>query len=162
MPSAIVIACSRAIADHHLSIAFAESATAGRLSYEFSQVPDSGKIFKGGLICYDVCIKEDILGIPAEMIEQYTPESSRVTEELARRMLQFIPSDIVVAVTGLTTPGGSESPDKPVGTMFIHIIAGNVNISSRKVFAGSPEEIILQTVDHAAQLILDAMKGIVE
>src|SRR5690242_15583430 len=157
MPSELVIKSSKAIADHSLTISFAESATAGRISYEYSMVPDSGKIFRGGLVCYDVCIKEDILGIPHDMIEQFTPESEEITRELAGRLQAFMKSDIAVGVTGLTTPGGSESAIKPVGTMFICILYDGVSTATRQIFSGSAEEIVMQTVDRVAEILLQVL-----
>lgn len=63
----------------------------------------------------------------------------------------------MVAVTGLTTPGGSESINKPVGTMYLHIITANGEIAHREVFPGTPEEIILRAIDRAAGLITDIL-----
>lgn len=157
MPSQIVIDCSRAIADNNLTIAFIESATAGRLCSEFALVPDSGKILKGGLVCYDACIKEDLLKIPNDIIERFTPESAEVTGELARNAVSFFPADIHVAITGLISEGGSETPQKPVGTMFIHILMDDKSIAVQSVFDGSPEEIILQTIDRVASLLLNQL-----
>lgn len=137
-----------------MTLAFAESATAGRAAAEFSLVKNAGKLLKGGLVCYDACLKEDILGVPSELIKRYTPESAEVTQELAVRLKKIIDSDIQVAITGLTTWGGSETPAKPVGTMFIHLVMKNKSIGIRDVFYGSPEQIVLQTVDKVAELLL--------
>ena len=146
------------MADKQLSLAFAESATAGKLSYEFSLTPDSGDILKGGLVCYDACIKEDILGIPHELIDQYTPESAEVTKELARQLHKVVPSaDIFIAVTGLTTPGGSETPEKPVGTMFIHAVMDGHDYPVREVFNGSAEQIVNATIERVARLLIEAL-----
>lgn len=65
----------------------------------------------------------------------------------------FIKSDIQVTVTGLTTPGGSESAQKPIETIFIHILIGESSIALRRVFGGSPEQIVLQAIDLAARSI---------
>ena len=141
-----------------MTLAFAESATAGRLAYEFSLVPDSGKILMGGLVCYDACIKKVTLGIPSEFIEKYTPESAEVTKELAQRLYRVIPSaDIFVAVTGLTTPGGSETAEKPVGTMFIHAVIGHQDYAVREVFSGTAEEIVSATVERVARLLIEKL-----
>jgi nicotinamide-nucleotide amidase len=159
MPIALVQNCGKLLLEKKLTISFAESATAGRLSSEFSLVNDSGDFLVGGLVCYDACVKQEILGVPQEMIEKFTPESAEVTEELAKRLPQLIASDIQVAVTGLTTPGGSESPEKPVGTMFIHILIKGKPVRERKVFSGSPESIVLQTVEAVAAIILNELKS---
>ncbi|AEI52250.1 CinA family protein [Runella slithyformis] len=154
MPSLLVIESSKLLKSHHLTIAFAESATAGRLSAEFALDENSGKILIGGLVCYDACVKEEILGIPVPFIEKYTPESAEVTKELAERLKKFMKSDIQVAVTGLTAPGGSETPQKPVGTMFIHLVMKDKSVGIREEFGGSPESIIMQTVDKVAELLI--------
>jgi nicotinamide-nucleotide amidase len=155
MPSTILIACHEILKDRKLNISFAESATAGRLSAEFSLIPECGEVLKGGIVCYDACIKQDVLGVPEELVEKYTPESAEVTKELAERLGNFMNADVRVAVTGLTMPGGSETKEKPVGTMFIHLIISGKPIASREIFKGSAEEIVLLTVDRVAQLIIN-------
>ena len=157
MPSELLIRCSHLLKEKKLTIAFAESATAGRLSAEFALIPDCGEILKGGIVCYDACIKQDILGVPEDLVEKYTPESAEVTEDMARRLGNVIKANIYVAITGLIMPGGSESSDKPVGTMFIHAIIDQKPVAVKEKFEGSPEEIVLQTVDRVAQLLIDSV-----
>jgi len=154
MPSTTVQQCSKALSERELSIAFVESATAGRLSAEFSMCPESGSVLKGGLVCYDASLKEGILHVPKDMLRHFTPESAEVTRELAERLQTYIPADLHVAVTGLTCPGGSESPEKPVGTMFIHLCTKGKSVGIREVFSGAPEEIVLQCIDRIAELII--------
>ena len=52
-----------------LSIIFLESASAGYLAYRFSQNKYSGDILYGGLVCYDMGVKENILKIKPEFIK---------------------------------------------------------------------------------------------
>lgn len=159
MPSQFVITCSRVMAEQNLTIAFAESATAGRLCSEFSLVPDSGKVLIGGITCYDACVKEDLLGVSKDLVDKYTPESAPVTKALAVGLKKIMTANIYVAVTGLTTAGGSETPEKPVGTMFIHICFQDRHISSHQVFIGNAEEIMIQTVDLAAKLVMGELSS---
>jgi nicotinamide-nucleotide amidase len=149
----LVEKCAERIFAKKMTIAFAESATAGRLASEFSLTSVSGEILKGGIVCYDVCVKEDILHVPHQLIDRYTPESAEVTEELARQLKRFMPADICVGVTGLTTPGGSETPDKPVGTMFIHLLIKDKSVSHRVVFGGSALNIINKTIEEVTKMI---------
>jgi nicotinamide-nucleotide amidase len=153
MPSEIIIKCSKVLADKGWKIAFAESASAGRLSVEFSLTEHSGQILRGGIVCYEVFVKERILHLRHNLIEKYTPESPEVTKALAERTSYIFNSDITVALTGLTTPGGSESKEKPVGTIFLYIITPVGDINHREVFSGNAEEIVLQAADRAAELI---------
>lgn len=160
MPSADVKKCSKLLADKGVKIAFVESATAGRLCSEFSLCSESGKILMGGLVCYDAQLKKDILNIPAEIIKLHTPESAEVTRLLATNAKPFLQADIVVATTGLLNEGGSETKEKPVGTMFIHIYSATCSISRRLVFEGSPEERITQTIDSVAQMLVERIDDI--
>jgi len=159
MPSEIITKCSALIASRGWNIAFVESATAGRLCSEFALTPDSGKILRGGISCYEVFVKEQILNIPHKLIELYTPESEEVTAALAHQGAKFFNSKITVAITGLTTPGGSEAPEKPVGTMFLNIRTPLGIIADKTIFKGAPEQIILQASDRAAQLIYQQLKN---
>ncbi|HWD88595.1 MAG TPA: nicotinamide-nucleotide amidohydrolase family protein [Mucilaginibacter sp.] len=153
-----ILECSKLISENGLTIAFAESATAGWLCSEFALTPESGTVLKGGIACYDASLKESLLGVPHEYIKRYTPESQEVTDEMATRLNNLISSDIQVAITGLTTPGGSETAEKPVGTMFISIMIKGKLVSARRLFHGSCEEIIHQTIRAAADIISSALE----
>jgi nicotinamide-nucleotide amidase len=150
--------CSKLMAEQGLTVAFAESATAGWLCSEFALAEESGQILKGGIACYDADLKVSLLKVPQELIDRYTPESMEVTREMAYRLPQLIPSDIQVTVTGLTTPGGSETVEKPVGTMFVFALIKGRGICFRKVFKGSCEDIIHQTIEATADLLIDELK----
>lgn len=154
MPLKIVEQCTALLVEKELTIAFAESATVGRMAAEFGLTDDAGKILKGGLVCYDACIKKDLLHVDDELVEQYTPESAEVTEAAARGLTSLIPADIHVAVTGLTCPGGSETRKKPVGTMFIHCIGKDFEFADRSQFTGNKEVIILKCIESFAALLL--------
>jgi nicotinamide-nucleotide amidase len=146
--------CSKLMAQQGLTIAFAESATAGWLCSEFALTEESGKVLRGEIACYDASLKVRLLGVRQQLIDEYTPESMEVTREMAYRLKTMIDSDIQVTVTGLTTSGGSETPEKPVGTMFVFALIRDHEASFRKVFSGSCEEVIHQTVEATAELLI--------
>lgn len=153
-----VARCCKNIADKKLSIAFAESATAGKMAYEFSLTAYSGNILKGGLVCYDACVKEEILGISKELIRKFTPESVEVTREMCLQIKKQMKADITVAITGLTTPGGSESEDKPVGTIFYSIAFASKVTNQRILLAGTPEEIINSSIVHICHTLINIIE----
>lgn len=154
-----VIACAKALENLGYNIAFVESATAGRMCAEFALTPSSGAILRGGISCYDIFVKEQFLHIPRNIIEKYSAESAEVSALLAKSGAKLFNSNVSVSVTGLATPGGSESPAKPVGSMFIHILFKNKEIAHQEVFTGSPESIVLQTIERTATLILNEAKN---
>lgn len=142
--------CVNILKDKKLSIAFAESATAGRVMADFSLVENAGNFLKGGVVCYDVSVKENVLNVSPLLISEFTAESAEVTEAAATGLRTLIQADVHVAVTGLTSPGGSETASKPVGTMFVHFLYLDMSQGSRAVFEGDSESIIDQTVDYIA------------
>jgi nicotinamide-nucleotide amidase len=160
MPSTLILESCKALAENNLTITFAESATAGSLCAAYALAPESGKVLKGGIVCYDAVLKEHILHIPPGLIKKYTPESAEVTEQLCRKLKKLINADVYVAVTGLTTPGGSETQEKPVGSMFIHMLWEEKSIGVREVYRGKPEEIISQAIDRAARMTLDLIRDV--
>lgn len=157
MPSKLIDRCSAAIASKGWNIAFVESATAGRMCSEFALTAHSGDILRGGISCYELFVKEQILKVPHKLIAKFTAESAEVTAALAKQAAQFFKSRITIAVTGLTTPGGSETKEKPVGTMFLCIQTPLGTMEDESVYHGNPEEIILQVTDRAAVLILNQL-----
>lgn len=154
MPSKSVIAVCHSLLAQNLTIAFAESATTGRLIYDFTSVPECGKVVRGSIVCYDRSVKEELLGIPADVIDTYTAESPEVTQLLADAVKQLIPADVIVAVTGLASSGGSEDAGKPVGTMFIHGYFKDKAWSNKVQFEGSPDEIVAQTIEAIGTMLL--------
>ena len=158
MPSIHVLQCSALMARKHLKIAFAESATAGSLCSAFALCPESGDILVGGIVSYDLSVKEDLLQIPPEITRTYTAESAEVTQCMAQRLTRLLAADVYVAVTGLARAGGSETPEKPVGTMFIHLLFNDRSIALREVFTGDQEAIIAQTVDYATVSLLHYLR----
>lgn len=55
---------------------------------------------------------------------------------------------------------GSKTAEKPVATIFFHILTPTDKINYRKVFNGSPEEIVLQDIDKTAELFLESIATI--
>ena len=140
--------------EKNISLSFAESATAGRITSSFSLIENSGQFLKGGIICYDACVKEDILMVDPDLIKKFTPESAEVTEAITHGVQAMIKADISIGITGLTRPGGSETYMKPVGTMFVHGVRnGKTIFKDRSVFGGTAEQIILKTTFLVAQLL---------
>lgn len=151
----LISKCSQLLIGRGLTIAFAESATAGRICADFALMEHAGMFLKGGLICYDAVVKETLLGIKPVIVERYTAESAVVTCEMTEGLIKLISADIHVSCTGLTCPGGSETEEKPVGTVFLHATLNSKFLfADKSVFDGSPENIVNLTVEKVASLLL--------
>ena len=131
----------------------AESLTGGGIGAALTAIPGSSEVYKGGVICYTNWVKEHVLGVPAEILEKYGAVSTWTAGYMlnVRKRLQ---ADVAVSVTGLAGPGGDEF-GHPVGTVFI----GYQDLHISKViachFSGSREEVRLQAVKKALELLLE-------
>src|SRR5690606_23603951 len=97
---------------------------------------------------------EDILSVPQYLIDKFSPESPEVTREMALKLGNIIKADLSVSVTGLTKPGGSETPEKPVGTMFYAVFYDGT-VHERVFFStGSPDVIIQYTIEEISLAIM--------
>ena len=100
------------------TVATAESCTGGRVAEAIIAVPGASKYFKGGIICYVNEVKENLLGVSHELLE----EKSAVCEEVAVAMVKgackALNTDYAIAATGIAGPGGG-SKEIPVGTIWL-------------------------------------------
>ncbi len=158
MASQHVAECVQLLVKNKLTFAFVESATAGRLASEFAMTQDTNDCLLGGIVCYHPCIKQSLLKVPQALIEQFTPESAEVTEAITKSLKNYFDADVLVGVTGLAWEGGSETVQKPVGSMFFHFIIQGQSYRHQQVFTGTAEEIISQAITRVAQLIMQYLK----
>ena len=104
--------------DKKLTLSVAESCTGGYLSHLITSVPGSSEYFLGSIIPYSYEIKMSLLGVKPETLEQYGAVSESTIKEMANLVRIKFNTDIGVATSGIAGPGG-ETPDKPVGTVWI-------------------------------------------
>jgi nicotinamide-nucleotide amidase len=139
---------------NNLTLAFAESVTCGLAAHQLSQVKGTSDAFKGSLVCYNGDVKTNLLKIPKKLIEKYTAESQRVTDEMAKNLKRIFSADVYAAITGLASPGGSETKSKPVGTVFFSVWYKNKLYKLRKQFRGNALQIKKKACDELYRFII--------
>ena len=135
----------------------AESLTGGGIGGALTAVPGSSAVYKGGIICYANAVKETVLGVPAEVLEQYGAVSPWTAGYMVSGVRKLLKADVAVAVTGLAGPGADEY-GHPVGTVFIGYEDSARSVVKHFVFAGSREDVRNQTIEAALKLILEYQK----
>ena len=100
-------------------MASAESCTGGLVGHVITQVPRSSDHYLGGIVSYSNAVKEDLLDVPADLLERVGAVSAEVAEAMTDGALARFPvARLAVAVTGIAGPdGGTE--DKPVGLTYV-------------------------------------------
>ena len=101
-----------------LTIGTAESCTGGRISEAIMAIPGSSDYYKGGIVAYTDEVKERILGVPHEILEEYTAVSEEVARQMVLGTINTIDVDFAIASTGYAGPGGG-TKDNPVGTIWL-------------------------------------------
>lgn len=103
-----------------LTLATAESCTAGNIAATITAIPGSSRFYKGGIIAYSDEVKENILGVNPEILASKGAVSEETVIEMAKGAMKSMNSDCAVATSGIAGPTGG-TPDKPVGTMWIAV-----------------------------------------
>lgn len=121
-----------------LTLATAESCTAGLLAGQITSVPGSSAWFDRGVVVYSNKSKCDLLDITPQLIDDFGAVSTPVAEAMAKGLIQKYGVDYGVAITGIAGPDGG-TDDKPVGTTFI-AVASKEMVHSRKFTFGMDRE----------------------
>lgn len=101
-------------------LATAESCTGGLVGGLLTSQPGISAVYAGGFITYTNQMKTELLGVPAELIGQYTEVSAPVAKAMAEGARARTGADIAVSLTGIAGPGGG-SEQTPVGTVYIGV-----------------------------------------
>ena len=100
------------------TLSVAESCTGGGLGSMLTEVPGSSSYFLGGVIAYANQVKQTLLKVNNQDLEQYGAVSKIVAEQMALGVKQSLQTDWGIGITGIAGPdGGTE--EKPVGLVFI-------------------------------------------
>ena len=96
----------------------AESCTGGRIAEAIISVPGASNYFKGGIVSYVNEVKENILGVSHEVLEEQTAVCEEVAREMVLGAIKALNVDFAVSATGCAGPTGG-TPEIPVGTIYI-------------------------------------------
>ena len=100
------------------TISTAESCTGGKLASLLNKHAGSSAFYWGSIISYDNSVKEQLLGVPEEMIKKHGVVSEEVVRIMAESVRKQLHTDYSIATSGIAGPTGG-SPEKPVGTVWI-------------------------------------------
>lgn len=102
------------------TVSTAESCTGGRIAEAIIAVPGASKYFKGGIICYVNEVKESLLGVSHEVLEEKTAVCEEVAVAMVKGACKALNTDYAVAATGIAGPGGG-TKEIPVGTIWLAV-----------------------------------------
>lgn len=144
----------RMLAKQHLTLAVAESCTGGLISHRLTQVPGSSAYVDRGAICYSNRAKQEMLGVPADLIAKHGAVSKEVAAAMARGIRERSNVSVGVSVTGIAGPGGA-TETKPVGLVYVGL-DGGVGDSITKEFRFHGDRHVIK--QRASQAALDLLR----
>ncbi|MBI2027479.1 MAG: CinA family protein, partial [Deltaproteobacteria bacterium] len=90
-----------------LKLTLAESLTGGWIAKSITDVPGASKVFEYGYITYSDVSKNEMLGVPLDIIKKYGTVSEETVATMAQNAKNKSHADIALAVSGLA---GNETP----------------------------------------------------
>lgn len=100
------------------TISTAESCTGGKLGVLLNKHPGSSAFYNGTVVSYATSVKEQVLGVPAELINAHAVVSEEVARAMAEGVRKLMRTDFAIATTGIASATGGYTKDE-VGTVWI-------------------------------------------
>jgi nicotinamide-nucleotide amidase len=144
--------------ERSLRIVTAESCTGGLVAGAICMVSGASDVFERGFVTYSNRSKQELLGIPGDLIADLGAVSEPVARMMAEGALENSNAHIAVAITGVAGPGGG-TPMKPVGTVHIATARSNHGLMHRQEFFELEDRqgIQLAAVQSALQMLRDRL-----
>jgi nicotinamide-nucleotide amidase len=130
-----------------MTIAVAESLTAGTVAARLCAVPDTQDLVAGGVVTYPTAAKRRVLGVTANGV--VTAEAAM---QMATGVRELFGSDIGLALTGVAGPAPQE--DRPPGTVFVGWATPSGTGTIELSVAGTPEQIRWEAASGALRCLL--------
>ncbi|WP_082575224.1 CinA family protein [Arthrobacter sp. Soil763] len=138
-----------------LTVATAESLTAGMVGAVLADTPGASAMLQGGVISYANSVKSDLLGVPRELLDAVGSVDGEVAAAMAAGARTACGADVGVATTGVAGPEPHDGKD--VGTVFIGLATADGATSYAYRFDGGRQEIRAAACGAALERLLTAL-----
>ncbi len=141
-----------------LRIVTAESCTGGLVAGAICSIAGASDVFERGFVTYTNRAKQEVLGVPGDLLADHGAVSEPVARFMAEGALEASNAHVAVAITGVAGPGGG-TPMKPVGTVHFAIARANQGIHHTMERFEHPDRsgVQLASVAVALQMLRDAL-----
>lgn len=99
--AAVVVAEARS---RGMTIATAESLTAGLVASTLATVPGASRVLRGGLVVYATDTKASLAGVDPRLLDREGPVDAEVARQLAAGACQRLGADVGLGITGVAGP----------------------------------------------------------
>jgi len=138
----------------YVTLATAESATAGGIASRLTAIAGSSTYVLGGIVAYSNEAKTTLLSVAKGTLSQFGAVSEEVAREMSQGARDSFHAEVGVSNTGIAGPGGA-TPNKPVGLFYISLSTPDRTLVQRFVFDGDRESNRSKAEDAALLLVRD-------
>ena len=144
--------------ERSLRIVTAESCTGGLVAGAICSIAGASDVFERGFVTYTNRAKQELLGVPGDLIADLGAVSEPVARMMAEGALEASNAHIAVAITGVAGPNGGTRL-KPVGLVHIATARSNQRLMHEEhLFEDETREgVQLSAVQAALQALRDRM-----
>jgi nicotinamide-nucleotide amidase len=135
-----------------LTIATAESCTAGLVADRITNVPGSSEYFIGGVVAYSNDIKKLICGVKQETLKKFGAVSKETVIEMAAGIKEHFKTNIGLSISGIAGPAGGTA-EKPIGLVYLGIATKRGTKFEERRFSGNRRMIKEQSAMAALDLL---------
>lgn len=135
-----------------LTVASAESCTAGLVSSRLSVVPGATDYLRGGVTVYATDAKSSVLGVDEQLVEEHGPCSAPTAEAMAVRVRELFDADLGISVVCVAGP--SPQSGQPVGTTMWALATADEVRSWTRLVPGDRSTV----TERAASAVLEALR----
>ena len=140
-----------------LSLAVAESCTGGYLSHLFTRHAGSSAVFLGGIVSYSNQLKQDLLGVRPEILNQFGAVSEETVIDMVKGLQKSTGCDYAISISGVAGPGGG-TEEKPVGTVWVAVTGKGKLVTQRYQFSGRRQQNIERSAVNALILLFKLLR----
>lgn len=142
--------------ERKLTLSTAESCTGGYIAHLITQHPGCSSVYVGGAVVYSYELKESVLGVSPQTLNNYGAVSEQTVKEMAQGAIDHFKTDYAVAVSGIAGPDGG-MPGKPVGTVWIAVASRKRVVAKVYSFGNKRAQNIERSAIAALTMILNEL-----
>lgn len=143
----VALGCERG-----LTMATAESCTAGMVAAAVGGVPGASAVLRGGAVTYCNEIKHEVLGVSQDTLDTYTAVSEPTAREMASGSQRLFGASVAVSLTGYAGPGGGTETE-PAGSVYIATCDDDAVLCERHEFSGARNEVRAKAAIRALEMV---------
>jgi nicotinamide-nucleotide amidase len=141
-----------------LKLVTAESCTGGLIGSRITDIPGSSEYFLGSVVAYAYEVKVSLLDVPWDTLNTYGAVSRETVLAMAQGARKRLSGDVALSVSGIAGPGGG-TPEKPVGTAWVGLVAQGGEWAKVFRFSGDRAQIKGAAATAALELLLGYLEG---